>query len=151
MIVQGLKIKGTIDITVTDEHGVAYTWTYRNIITSWGLAALAGVLAGTPLSPPVAYLAIGTGSVPASINDIALGTEAHRAAATVTHLTGNDANKVTFYNIWAEGTVTGVFTEAGLFDADSDGNMFNRRVFDQVTVGASNTLEITWTIEIDNA
>lgn len=147
----GLKVIGILELKVIDSNGNSTTRTYKNIITAWGLSTIAAALTGILVTPALEYLAIGEGSTPETVNDAALVAETNRDQASVTHLSGEDANKVVFYKLWAEGEVVGSFTEAGIFNDPTLGNMLNRRTFPPITVGVTNSFEITWTIEFLNS
>jgi hypothetical protein len=84
-------------------------------------------------------MGIGTGTPSGS----ALGTELDRNALTSKTRSGA---VVTMVGDWAAGDGTGAITEAGTFDASSSGNMWMSTTFSVVNKGASDTLQITWTL-----
>ncbi len=145
------NVKGTVTLKVTRKDGSILTKTISNLITLWGLSSMAGALAGVAINPPIQYLALGSGSTAPTEADTALEAQVGaREQVTVTHLTGDDSYKVEFNKAWAEGAITGTFREAGMFDAVSLGNMFNRLVFAETTVAATDTFEVTWLVEFQN-
>lgn len=145
-MIDGVGVAGTLRMKVYDRSGDCVSFEYKNLITSWGLTQLATALTGTPMTPDVEFIAIGTGTTEETVTDSGLGSETFRQAAVVTQLTGDNANKVTFYALWGEGVIDGIVSEAGLFNDASAGDMFNRKTFPQVTVGPTNTFEVTWTV-----
>ncbi len=145
-----LQILGTTTFKITRKDGSVLTRTHKNLITTWGLSTLAAALTGSAINPAIQYLALGSGSTTPTEADISLEAETNREQATVTHLTGADVHKVEYNKAWAEGAITGTFREAGMFDAASLGNMFNRNVYSEITVAATDTFEVTWTVEFKN-
>ena len=143
-------VVGTVEFKITRKDGSILTQTLKNLITTWGLSTMAAALSGSAINPAIQYLALGTGSTAATEGDTSLESETNRELVTVTHLGGADAHKVEYNKAWAEGAITGTFREAGLFDAASLGNMFNRNVFSEITVAVTDTFEVTWTIEFKN-
>ena len=91
------------------------------------------------------HMALGTGTNAAAVGDTTLQTEIDRNALTSTTVS---TNTVAYAATWAAGDGTGAITEAGLFDADSSGDMLARTVFSVVNKGASDSITITWTITI---
>jgi hypothetical protein len=146
----GFVVKGTLNLKVLRKDGSILQTELTNLITDWGLETMAAALAGSAINPAIAYLALGSGLTAAAESDTTLDTETDRALATVAHLTGSDNKKVEYNKAWAEGAITGTFKEAGMFDAASVGNMFNRIVFSEITVAVTDTFEVTWTIEFTN-
>ena len=55
--------------------------------------------------------------------------------------------EVVFIEDWLD-PATGAITEAGLLDAGSTGNLLCRQVFSAVNKGASDSLQITWTLNL---
>ena len=82
-------------------------------------------------------MAVGTGT-PSSTT---LGTELDRNA--LTSKTRSNA-VVTMVGDWATGDGTGSITEAGIFDASSNGNMWFSSTFAAISKGAADTLSISW-------
>jgi hypothetical protein len=84
-------------------------------------------------------MAIGTGTP----SGTALGVELDRNANTSKTRSGA---VVTIVADWAAGDGTGALTEAGTFDAGAAGNMWMSASFAVINKGASDTLQITWTL-----
>lgn len=112
-----------------------------NTVTTAGKNGIADqILAAPSLNKPT-HMAIGTGTP----SGTALGTELDRNAFT--SKTRSNA-VVTMVGDWAAGDGTGAITEAGTFDAASVGNMWMSTTFSVINKGASDTLNISWTLTI---
>ncbi len=101
---------------------------------------------------PVGHVAVGTGSNPVdAVNDTQLQTELFRKPidpVVLGDLTTTDQNKKKA-TITAELDFTeanGVLTEAGLFNAEEAGVMYNRVVFAPVTKTSDFKLTLIWDI-----
>lgn len=136
----GLSFKGELVITVRGPDGrIKHRRKIHNTVTANGKAGLMDqILAAPTLAKPI-QMAVGTGTPAAN----ALGAEAARVAFTSkTRAT----NVVTFVGDYAAGTGTGSLTEAGIFDAASVGNMWVSTTFAAIPKGATDTLNISWTL-----
>jgi len=153
-------IYGHLTATLFDEDG--YVKAYRqtdNRIVDVGLDVIADLVFGTSLT-----------TSPSVIDIMAIGESSTASAATQTDLLdrtnlGSCANATVNFIQGATGAglvnVTDTVSflgsancdagiqEAGLFDADN-GNMFARQSFGLITVGGSDQLDITWSIEIND-
>jgi hypothetical protein len=148
----GFSVVGELTFSVKRKDGSILQTTMKNMVVSYGLIGLATVIAGGSTFSAMTHMALGTDSTAAALGNTALGVESRRDAATVTQLASPSDNIVQFQIEHALGAVTGTFKEAGLFDQGTlGGNMFNRLVFADLVVGASDTLTTTWLIEIKNA
>lgn len=122
-----------------------------NLITDVGLAQLAGLINGT-VSDFGRYIALGTGTSPADAGDVALETEVtfgggeRKLADTIDRVTTTAADDT--MRLIAEYAITTGFTlsEVGLFTALSGPLLVSRDVFSGISVSASQTLVVTWTI-----
>lgn len=111
----------------------------HNTVTTPGKNGAADqVLASPSLNKPT-HMAVGTGTP----SGTALGTESDRNA--LSSKTRSNA-VVTMVGDWAAGDATAAITEAGIFDAASTGNMWVSASFSVINKGASDTLQITWTL-----
>ena len=153
-------IYGHLTATLYDEDGnvKAYRQTDNRIVDN-GLDVLADLVFGTSLtSTPsvIDIMAIGeSGTVSAAAQtDLLDRTNLSGCTnATVTFVQGatgaslvNVTDTVSF--LGSAGCNAGI-QEAGLFDANN-GNMFARQSFALITVGSSDQLDITWSIEIND-
>jgi len=147
----GFGIRGLLTLDNSRGDGTRETITVENMVVSWALIKLAGVIAGVAFTNVLTHIALGSSSTAAALGNTALGTEIRRDAAVVTQLAAPEDNKVQFQKVFTQGAVVGTFREAGIFDAATVGNMFNRVVFTDFVVGSSDTLTVTWLIEIRNS
>lgn len=112
-----------------------------NTVTTAGKNGIADqILAAPSLNKPT-HMAVGTGTP----SGTALGVENDRNALT----SKTRANAVvTMVGDWAAGDASAALTEAGVFDAATTGNMWLSTTFAVINKGASDTLQITWTLTI---
>lgn len=112
-----------------------------NTVTTAGKAAIADQYLASPTLGKGTHMAIGTGTG----GTTTLTTELDRNALTSKT---RSAAVVTMQGDWAAADGTGAITEAGVFDASSAGNMHLYTSFSVVNKGASDTLQIVWTLTI---
>jgi hypothetical protein len=137
-----LKIKGELHVVVRGPDGeVKEEIRVENTVTTAGKNGIADQILAAPSLAKPTHMAIGTGSPGAT----ALGTELDRNALTSKTRSGA---VVTMVGDWAAGDGTGAITEAGVFDAAGAGNMWLSASFAVKNKGASDTLQITWTLTI---
>lgn len=117
-----------------------------NLVVTAGKNHIADRLSTTPTGAAMSHMAVGTGTTAPAAGDTALGTEIDRNALTSAT---DSANVVTYVGNWAAGDATNAaITEAGIFNAASAGTMLARATFTAINKGASDTLQITWTVTI---
>ena len=88
-------------------------------------------------------MAVGTGSSAAAAGNTTLGSEAARVALTSSTVSNNT---ITYVATFGAGTGSGALTEAGVFNASSNGDLLCRTVFSVVNKGANDAMTITWVI-----
>jgi hypothetical protein len=110
-----------------------------NTVTTAGKNGAADQILASPSLGKPTHMAVGTGTPTGT----ALGVELDRNALTTKTRSGA---VVTMVGDWAAGDATGALTEAGQFDAASAGNMWVSASFAVINKGASDTLQITWTL-----
>lgn len=127
---------------------------WANLITNAGMAGAAARLGSNATEAIFQYIAIGTSNTAANVTDVALGAEittngGARAAGTVSRVTTDVTNDT--HQVVLTYTFTGSFTivEAGLFNAASGVTMLARQVFSSINVISTDTLTITWKIDVD--
>jgi hypothetical protein len=141
-----IKVKGTVELVVVDKTGkIIEERRVDNLIVNTGLSQLTDYIAGNAPGIPVSHIAIGDGQTPVQPTDTTLENELHREPATITV---DSIGVVEYQHIWAIGTATGSYFEAGMFNADADGTMFNRVTFPELIVEDIHQLIVTWTISI---
>lgn len=135
-----LEVVENVHIVLFDANGnIKDVRTLHNTVTTAGKNGAADQILASPSLNKPTHMAIGTGSPTGT----ALGTELDRNAFTSKTRSGA---VVTMVGDWAAGDGTGAITEAGTFDAASTGNMWTSASFSVVNKGASDTLQITWTL-----
>ena len=145
MIVENIRATGKLNIQITDENGVIKeSHDVDNLVVTTGLGFIASRMKDATASV-MSHMAVGSGTTAAVLADTALQTEIGRAALTST--TVNAASTV-YAATFAAGVGTGAITEAGIFNASSAGTMLCRTVFPVVNKGATDTLQVTWTVTV---
>jgi hypothetical protein len=148
MLKDTLKVTCPVTFTLTKEDGTIEKFTEENLVTSAGLTHIANSLIGT--TTPVSHMAIGSGTTAADVSQTTLVTEIERLALGSSALiTTNIANDTVQYTaVFGAGVATGVITEAGLFNAATEGTMTNRIVFNEINKDVNDSLTIEWRIVI---
>ncbi len=141
------NLKGELCIQIFDQEGVeTFKQVVPNLVVTAGKVWVTNLMqsgTGTPMS----YMAVGTGTNAAAVGDTTLQTETARVATTVAGGTAS-TNTLQFVGLFGAGVGTGALTEAGIFNANAAGTMLSRTVYTTVNKGASDTLQITWTITV---
>jgi len=147
---EGLNIVGHGRALLRDAFGkVKELRDFDNVFTDAGDAHVADQMASTPGEAAMSHMAIGTDTTTLTAGDTTLGGELDRNALTsFTQGAGGDDNKVVYVGDWAAGDGTGAITEAGIFNAVTadTGTMLCAQTFSVINKGASDTLQITWTV-----
>lgn len=125
-----------------------------NLVTNAGMAGAASRLNGDGSEAAFTYIAIGTGAVAAAATDTALGAEittggGARAAATASRVTTDVANDTAKLVLTYTITATFAVTESGVLNAASAGVLLARQVFTAVNVVSGDSLQVTWTFDVD--
>lgn len=116
-----------------------------NTVTTFGDKLVADRLSGAALAAPT-HMGVGTGTGGGSSSN-ALVTELDRNALTsTTQGTGAADNDVIYVGDWAAGDGTGAITEAGILNHATNPGMMVYASFSAINKGASDTLQITWTV-----
>ena len=118
----------------------------KNLIVNAGLdRAKDRLFNPATVAPLFGYVAIGTGALAETPVDVALGTEAARAAVAYT---SGGTGVCTVDHTFPAGVGTGAITEVGLFDDPAAGNMFNRKTFPAINKTAGDALKASCTITL---
>lgn len=125
-----------------------------NTVTSAGLAAVASRVNGSGGEAAFTYVAVGTGTNAASVNDTTLQTELaasglSRAAATASRVTTDVTNDTAQLAITYTVTGSQAVTESGVLNAASTGTLLARQVFSAINVVNTDSLTLTWKFDID--
>ncbi len=142
-----VRMTGRLDIRLFDESGALKdAREIHNLVVTAGKNHIADQLSSAPGGAAMGWMAIGTGSTAAAAGDTTLGAEIDRNALTSRTDSGN---VVTYVGNWAAGDGTNsAIAEAGIFNASSAGTMLARATFTAINKGASDTLQITWTVTV---
>lgn len=150
-----IKLRGSFHIVHRDPNGnILRDFEVPNVITNAGLAEVASLILSDNPGTATAfdYIAIGTGTTGEQATDTALELEissggGERAAATgtltTTTVTNDTAQLQHTYNFSSSFAVT----EAGVFNAASNGTMLCRKTFSAVNVANGDSLQITYKIQ----
>ncbi len=158
-------ISGHITATLYDEDG--YIKAYRqtdNRIVDRGLDVIGDLVFGLTLvtgESVIDAMAIGTGAAASAVGDVDLQTRAGLggvcANQTFAFLQGDSGtghiNVTATSSFLGSAGCDGTITEAGLFDnlaGAPTGNLFARQAFSPIGLTTSDSLDITWTIQIDD-
>jgi len=116
-----------------------------NTITTFGDRLVADQMSDSG-DTGISHMAVGTGTGGGASNN-SLVTENDRNAITSnTQGSGVADNDIVVVGDWAAGDATAAITEAGIFNAASGVGMFCYASFSAINKGASDTLQINWTI-----
>lgn len=141
---ESLRLRTNLTLELRGPNGeVKQREEVHNLVCTAGKNKLLAVSGGEALTA-FTYVAIGTSGTAASTADTALGAEIARSPIQTP--TNPTAGQYQVQYTFPAGTGTGAIQEAGLFDAASAGNLFAHQVFAVINKGASDTLQITWTI-----
>lgn len=144
--VDGLILADLYDVDpVTGAKTLVEHQESHNTVVNAGLNWLRSLFDGiTPVAfARQKYAAIGTGGTAVSASDTALGGETAREAIETYAAGGTGVCTITCE--FAAGVGTGSIAEAGLFDADPAGNMFDRTVFGSaIDKTAGRSLTVSW-------
>jgi hypothetical protein len=143
MIREKGSFKGTVHIVLRDVLGtIKDERTFPNLVVDTGLGFIISRMEDASASV-MSHIAVGTSGTAAAAGDTTLGTELTRVALTSTTTLDED---ITYVANFGAGIGTGALQEAGIFNAGVSGTMLARTTFAVINKGASDTLQITWTI-----
>lgn len=146
MFNESVKMTGRVHIELRDKHGkLKEVRDIDNLVVTAGKQHIADQLSSSPGGGAMSHMGVGTGTTAAAAGDTALETQTDRNA--LTSRTDSGA-VVTYVGDWAAGDATAALTEAGIFNASSNGTMLARAVFSAINKGASDTLQISWALTI---
>lgn len=139
-----IEPEDNVEFIVRDAAGnVKQRLTAHNLVTTVGKEKLAEQLVAAPGTEKPKYLAVGKSGTAAAAGDTALGEEVKRKEATTRTASGK---VLTMAVVYAATEATGTIKEAGVFAAAAAGSMYARLAFEGLAIGASDSLEIKWTL-----
>ena len=124
-----------------------------NVVTDVGIAQVAGLLNGL-VTTPFQYIAIGTGTAGITATSTSLSGEIARKPATTSRVTTNVTNDTAYWEATfssADGlSGTSSVAEAGIFDAETGGNMLLGKNFEAIEVNwdEGDTFTVSWKLVI---
>lgn len=141
-----LNFKGHFKLTLRDAKGrFKARREAENLITNNGFDAICAQVSGAPENA-FNYVAIGTGTTPASATDTSLQTEVARGQATYAHTNGTKTFTLTY--TFEAGVGTGAITESGILNATTAGTLLCRQVFQAINKGEGDTLQVVWSFSV---
>ena len=147
--VEKLKMQGRLTIVLKDENGVVKdVREVKNLVVNTGLGHITTRMLGTTQGV-MSHMALGSGATAANATDTTLGSQlgSRKVFDSVTQ-SGSSNESIVYVTTFNAGEATGAVTEAGIFNASTSGVMLCRTVFAVVNKGASDTLQITWTVTL---
>jgi hypothetical protein len=147
--VEKLGVLGRLTLVLKGQDGaVKDVREVKNLVVNTGLGHITTRMIGTSQAV-MSHMALGSGSTAAAAGDTALGSQlgSRNAFDSVTQ-SGSSNESLVYVTTFNPGDATGAVTEAGIFNAASGGQMLCRTVFAVVNKGASDTLEVTWTVTL---
>ena len=131
-----LKVKGTARTILTHKDGTKEVFEQHNMIMNVGFDLLISSLINSSNRPdPLGYVALGTGTTATAATQTALANQTYIKQGVWSWNAGSKTFTITAE--WSTGEVLGTITEGAVFNAISDGVMFDRIVFSTPFVGAS--------------
>jgi len=153
-----VRAYGHFTLVVYDEFGVVKQYQQTdNLVVDTGLDCMGDLVFGTTLCTGEAFfnhIEIGVGVTAPLISDstieTAIGGCARVLDATVAGTSATPGEiTATVESTFSGATCAATVTEAAVFDALTVGNMIARSTFPGVTVGAADTLTVTYNIKFD--
>ena len=140
-------LRGDVKLILRDKDGnIIDEREIENTIVDDGFDFICDVIGNTTQPNDMAWTGIGTGTTGVTTADAALETEVTRVANVYAHSAGTKVFTMTAD--YGAGVGTGAITESGLLNAAAAGIILNRVVFSVINVGASDTLQVVWTITL---
>lgn len=147
-IQENIKVTGQLNIKLTAADGtVKRDETVKNLVVTTGLGFIASRMKDATATA-MSHMAIGAGTTAAAAGQTGLVTESSRVTLTSTTVTNNQVVYVATFAAGSPAALTAI-TEAGLFNAATNGTMLCRTVFAAVNKDVNDTMSITWTVTIN--
>lgn len=145
---------GVVELTLKDTktQTIKETRKFKNRIVLGGMDIMASLLSIQDLAKP-SHIACGTGTSVTTLVMTKLESEVYRVPFDIPNGT-REGNVVTFIATFESGMPkmdNCAITEVGIFNAESDGVMFNRATFLPVNKAKDDELTIKWTITVTSA
>ena len=149
MITENLKLSGQLNIVLKDAAGnIKDEREVKNLVVTTGLGFIASRIVGTSKGV-MSHMALGSSTQVALAGQTDLSSIlGNRLALASSTITGSGDIQIAFAATFGAGDGTGAVTEAGIFNANTGGDMLCRTVFSVVNKSADDTISITWTVTI---
>jgi len=156
-----IEIHGVYTLIHKDKDGNVLSYQqFENLIPNEGLECVSDLVFGTAVCVGEAFyqfIGIGTSAVAPADADLTLGAESGTCARVQdsTPTSGSPSSGVrtiALQAIFSGGTCEGqTFTEVGLFDASTSGNMISRTLLSSsVTLTVGSTLTVNYQVNLNN-
>lgn len=137
-----LTMVGDFTGTLLKSNGEVEIFSKKNMIVQSGFDFICASLGSVNARPAIlSHIAVGTGADvetdTVAESDVILKTELARKAATYAHTVGTKS--FTMSTTFLPGEATGGITEAGVFNANAAGVMWDRVIFPVINKGADDT------------
>jgi hypothetical protein len=119
-----------------------------NLVVTLGKQVAVSRLFSNSEFPGLSAIGVGAGSVTPAPGDTSLGNQIVCVAFDAGFPT-RAGNVETCKTTFVPGVGNGNWTECGLFNAVSGGQLFSRTTFNSIPKAASDTLSITWLITVN--
>lgn len=145
---ENMNLKGHIHITLRGSDGnIKEERDINNVVVTVGKTYLATWLtAATQATSFMSWIGLGSGVTAANASDTNLETP---VGARLQGTLSSSSNIWTNSRTFGAGASTGTISEAGLFSVVSGGTMFAHQVFTGIPKGASDVLDITWSVTLN--
>lgn len=147
-----LLLSGNVKLTLTSSDGkVKNQVEIPNLVVKTGRDFIASRMI-TNTEPVMSHMAIGTGNTAPVANNTTLDTEVARVSLVSANTLPNpDENRVVYYGTFGPDipVSNAAVVEAGIFNANTGGDMLCRTIFPLINKTTDDTLSITWTIIIN--
>ena len=142
-----LKLDVNVNVVLRDKNGnIKLQRDVHNTVTTAGKDGIADQILASPTLAKPGWMELGTGTGGTTLlNSYIAGSRNALTSKTRAN------NVVTMVCDWAAGDGTGDITEAGVFDVVTENtvNMWMYATFATIPKGASDTLQITWTLTVN--
>ncbi|MHA1305574.1 MAG: hypothetical protein ACTSPI_17880 [Candidatus Heimdallarchaeaceae archaeon] len=142
-----VTLKGTFHVAVLGkDNEVKTSQTIPNTIMNVGLAEISGLILKDIGGNAFDYLAIGTGTTAPNATQTALVSETYRQAGTGSQITTTVTNDTARLTTSMSITDSNVFSEAGIFNSSSAGDMLARTTFSATTASDGDTVNLGYDV-----
>ena len=143
--IETLKATGELLIEVRNEQGQLVEKRHvPNMVVTVGKNWIVDRMLSNG-SAVMSHMAVGSGNTAPALGQTALTNQLARIPFNSINQVGNT---VTFVAVYNAGVGTGSLTEAGIFNAATNGTMLARTTFGTLTKASDDVVTVSWTITI---